>query len=994
MSEPACLPVRLLKRILPTMAAIAVVVLLTLRLLPAYAARSNFRTYDADQGLLSIGGSCMVHDRAGYILVCSEHGVFAYDGRRFVNFGPDQGLRSGGIVYALALSAEGRMAVEYSDEVLVSDRPSDAEHPPSSLSFSAIRHDGISFDSDRPHRLAPWHDGFVLLAGGTTVGIVLSNGRAPHVEGMGYDRGEQGLLRNAQAVFSVRNHLWETTDDGLICAADPGAVKCYGETDGLAGGPWLDVIAADGGGVLARSASSVATFTPESSRWRVVELPDQGDRYLNYTHYLGLFRAPDGSVVTQADHGLAVLRAGGWQALSIAEGAPSGTIVGAMTDTTGQFWLQAYGRGLLRWIGYGKWETLDKQEGLSAGLPWQSVRLPDGSMWVATDTGIDEIQRRGRYPQVGRVVPGPFFALATGPHGHLWASYGAKGVYVINPVDGSTRSIAVPPVDVILRDPTGFMWIGTEAGLFRVDARAHVPGPAVLAAAAHTQVLDVIADRDGGIYYLADNHLRHRHANGTDALVTGLWPPHSFGPQALAFGHDGSLWAGGAEGLFQLVLSGDHVTSFQAISTRDTQSNTIQAVMVDHRGWVWIGTNLGVSVFNGESWASVDADNGLLSNDVQQLGLREDPDGSIWISTSRGLTHLLDPSSLFANQPLKVLISKALLGNSPVRDHRMPYTEAALSLQFGTPDYAAERSIMFRYRLSGVDHAWVETTTGAVRYALVPPGHHTLTVVSVDQLTHRASAPRSLVIDIAYPWWRQWWAETFWILCALGGIYGVVRLRLRVVLIRQADLKRHIAEATAQLQARTEELHYQAAHDSLTRLLNRSEIERRLAMALTRGRAGDELIVALLDIDHFKRINDRHGHLGGDDVLRAMGRLVAAVIGRGEFAGRYGGEEILLVLQDGNGTGAARILDLHRAVQEEAFRAAGTVILVTCSIGLTWAVPGDDWESLVGRADKALYDAKTRGRNRVIENPRIEPSRADKTTDDPAPGSGTPGSGT
>lgn len=991
MSKAVCLSARILKRrVLPSVAAIAMTVLATSWLVPAHAARSTFRTYDAEQGLLSVGGFCMLQDQAGYVIVCTEHGVFAYDGRRFVNLGPDQGLRQGGFVYGLALTAEGRIAVKYSDEVLVSDRPSDAAHPPSSLSFSSVRHDGISFASNRPHRLAPWKDGFMLLAGGTTVRVALPDRQAPHVESMAYDRGEQALLRNAQAIFSVRNHLWEATDDGLLCAADPGAVKCYGDADGLPGGPWMDVIAADGnGGVLARSESSVATFTPGSGRWSVVMLPDQGDRYLNYTHDLGLFRAPDGSVVTQANHGLAVLRPAGWQALSVADGASPGTIVSALTDATGQFWLQVYGQGLLRWVSYGQQETFGKEEGLSEGLPWQSVRLPDGTMWVATDTGIDEILRRGAYLQVGKVIPGPSFALAIGPHGRLWASYGAKGVHVIDPVDGSISSIAVPPIDAILPDPTGFVWIGTEAGLFRVDARAHVPGPAVLEAAAQTPVPSVIPDGAGGIFYLTNDHLRHRHADGADAVVTGAWPAHGFSPLALAFGHDGTLWIGGAGGLFQLVLSADHVSALKPTSTSDTQSNTILAVMVDHRGWVWTGTTLGISVFDGRTWASVDADTGLLSNDVQQLGLREDPNGSVWISTSRGLTHLQDPSLLFRNRTLKVLVSKALLGNSPVRDRRMPYTDAALSLQFGTPDYATEHSTVFRYRLSGLDADWVETTTGMVHYPFVPPGRHTLTVVSIDQLSHRASDPCSFVIDISYPWWRQWWAEALWTVCTLGVIYGFMRLRLRAVLVRQGELKRHVAEATEQLQARTVELHYQAAHDSLTGLLNRSEIERRLARALAGGRKDDELIVALLDIDLFKRINDQHGHLGGDDVLRAMGRLVADVIGRGEFAGRYGGEEILLVLQDSNGNGARRVLDLHRAVQMEPFKAAGTMIMVTCSIGLTWAVPGDDWESLVGRADEALYNAKTSGRNRVIESSRIRPISADKTTGDRAPGSST-----
>ena len=122
----------------------------------ARADRSTFRTYDADQGLASVGGQCMLQDRAGYMLVCTEHGVFAYDGRRFVNLGTDQGLRQGGFVEGLTLTADGRVAVEFADEVLVSDRPSDASHPPGALWFRKVLHPGLSFYNQRPHRLASW----------------------------------------------------------------------------------------------------------------------------------------------------------------------------------------------------------------------------------------------------------------------------------------------------------------------------------------------------------------------------------------------------------------------------------------------------------------------------------------------------------------------------------------------------------------------------------------------------------------------------------------------------------------------------------------------------------------------------------------------------------------------------------------------------------------------------------------------------------------------
>lgn len=334
----------------------------------------------------------MLQDRAGYIVACTEHGVFAYDGRRFTNLGPTQGLPEGGFVSGLALTSSGRLAVDFGDQILVADRPSDTAHPLQSLSFSSVRHAWIFVDSSKPHRLAPWRDSFVLLTAGAPVRIAVPTETAPHVDDMGYGRGERALLKGSRAIFSIRGHLWEATADGRLCAADPGAVRCYGEADGLPNKSWMDVIDADdGGGLLARSASSVASFDPYARRWRVVDLPDQGGHYENYVNALGLFRAPDGTVITQGDHGLVVLGPQGWQVLSVAEGAPPGTIVSAMTDASGQFWLKAFGQGLRRWISYKPLELFDKEEGLSAGLPWQSVRLADGTMWVATDTAIDEI---------------------------------------------------------------------------------------------------------------------------------------------------------------------------------------------------------------------------------------------------------------------------------------------------------------------------------------------------------------------------------------------------------------------------------------------------------------------------------------------------------------------------------------------------------------------------------------------------------------------------
>ncbi len=925
-----------------------------------------FKIYDANQGLASLGGACMVQDRAGYLLLCTEHGVFAYDGRRFVNLGTDQGLRQGGDIHGIALTSTGRMAVAFADEVFVSDRSADASHPPSSLSFHVVAHPGVTFYSERLHRLVAWQDGLVVLAGAATERIVVPQAGSPRFEAMGYNLDEQGQLGNATAVFAIGEHLWESFNDGRLCAADPGAVRCFSAADGLTGGPWSDVAAGPGRSILARSAGAIASFDPATRRWTVTALPDQGGRYTNHAYELGLFRTPDGSYVTQADHGLAELGPDGWRLLRVEDGAPSGLIVSAMTDATGQFWFQVLGRGLVRWVGYRHWEILQRADGLSDGIPWQTARSPAGALWVSTDTGLDEVVRRGPSLRVNRVFPGASFALAVGPRGELWRN-AAAGAEAMDPLTGTAAGVSVPPVNAIVSGPGEAIWFATQAGLFKVDDHPSPRRSAVLEGSPRAEVVDVADDGAGGVYYLAGGRLRHHGAGDTDGAVTGAWPDAGFEPLALVVGHDGNLWIGGSGGLYRFVLSGDHVASYQLTPTADTLSNSIVAVMVDHRGWVWAGTSLGVSVFNGRRWVSVDSDGGLASDDVDQGGLREDPDGSVWIVTTQGVSHLLHPEWLFDDQPIKAVVSEALLGSHPVLDRRMPYSQEALSLQFGASSYGAERSFVFRYKLSGVDGDWAESSTGLARYPFVPPGRHVLTLVGYNELTHRASPPASLVIDMAYPWWQQWWSQALWALCAIGLIYAAMRVRFRTILARQAELKRYVAEAT-------EQLRYQALHDSLTGLLNRSEVERRLAEKLSSGPIVGELLIALIDIDHFKRVNDNYGHLGGDDVLRNFGRMICQALRGGEFAGRYGGEEILLVLDDRDGHGAERVLDLHRAVRGGPFNAAGKAIRITCSIGLAWAILGDDWESLIGRADDALYQAKAAGRDQVAESSRTTPA--------------------
>lgn len=162
--------------------------------------------------------------------------------------------------------------------------------------------------------------------------------------------------------------------------------------------------------------------------------------------------------------------------------------------------------------------------------------------------------------------------------------------------------------------------------------------------------------------------------------------------------------------------------------------------------------------------------------------------------------------------------------------------------------------------------------------------------------------------------------------------------------------------------------HRLAERDSLTGALNRRAILAHLRAAFTRARdSGEPLALLFLDLDHFKQVNDLHGHRAGDRCLRAAVQPIAAELRQGDALGRYGGEEFVVVLPGATAANAMVIAERIRArVQEMQILVSGTRIGITVSIGiaaLDHAV--DTPHDLIERADAALYGAKAGGRNRV-----------------------------
>jgi diguanylate cyclase (GGDEF)-like protein len=158
-----------------------------------------------------------------------------------------------------------------------------------------------------------------------------------------------------------------------------------------------------------------------------------------------------------------------------------------------------------------------------------------------------------------------------------------------------------------------------------------------------------------------------------------------------------------------------------------------------------------------------------------------------------------------------------------------------------------------------------------------------------------------------------------------------------------------------------------AVTDSLTDVSNKKQLDSVLTREVSRAlRYRRQLSVVMIDIDHFKQINDTYGHLAGDTVLRDLAGVLRARLRPDDELGRCGGEEFCVILPETPLDGAVKTAeDLRRLIEGHTFAADGQSIKVTVSIGVAELKPGQDVRALYKAADDRLYDAKRRGRNQV-----------------------------
>ncbi len=702
-------------------------------------------------------------------------------------------------------------------------------------------------------------------------------------------------------------NLWIGTLQALYRLRPNGALDRIGSHP-LGSPPWVDTLFEDHEGNLWLGTRTHGLFRiTDSPAQRYGRQPD-GQFPLIWT----VARAPDGQIVLGSGKGVLAVHGPAVTTLVPASALPNPSAYTLFYDHAGRLWIGT--RGGVAILATGKIET---PPALAALTAWQINVIreaPVGSYWIGTQGGL----YRYRAGVLRRFGAAPGSAAA------------------------SIRAIA-PLAD-------GRLWVGTGDGLFELDGMRWsrpawslpLRGIFVTAIKPLRRGEWLITSADAGIFLLADGRLqRYGTANGLPG--NNAWDFNVVGDQ---------VYVPGIDGVWRLPLSDFPAAGSDPATVR---FNALRVV--------------------GEEGDGLDVNRMRCCNGAG--GARSLVVGSaIWYPTTAGAVRL-DTTAIRAPQTVTAPLIDAIIhrGQDSLPDgtHVLSDNQRDLDIRYTLPYLRDPGGLRFRYRLSGYDSTWSDPTVRRTAYFThLPPGHYVFEVQA--RYGGGEWGPLGTLPLVVTPHWYE--RDVVRVLGALAlfcALWLLLHWRLRRQQTIRLRLERVIAERTEELRRSNERLREanltlraDSTTDALTGLGNRRQLLTRLPGLLSDD---ESVAVLLLDLDHFKAVNDRHGHAVGDRVLSELGELLARAKRPGDLALRWGGEEFLLLLRGVDGTQAYEVAErLRQTILAHVFSANAQAIRLTCSIGYSLhpLLPGSsarDFERVLELADIAMYRVKHSGRN-------------------------------
>ena len=949
--------------------------------------RFEFRTFTKDDGLQDLSVECVLQDRTGFLWAGTDDGLYRYDGSRFRRFGHREGLPRLRI-YQIHETADGRLYVgtaaglaryQGGRFVVLDDKEG--------LGVFAIPHQGIASDASG------------TLYVGTDRGLFVGRNERfqPDKEANSLGSGPVSAVHadpGGAVYFSRSGHLFRK---------ESGRAVEFGRPRGLPADETIDDIRTDGAGRLwVRTVKRLYMLEKGGQRFERLDdgLPESSES--------GRLAIDDlGKLLVPTVQGLASRDGDRWRLLGRREGLPVDTALAAIVDREGSLWVGLLGGGLTRRLGHGQITNWTTADGLSHDVIWAVTRQKTaegaGGLWVGTEQGLNRIDPSTGairiYLEADGLAGNTVNALAAGPDGSVWAGSWPGGVTHFAP-DGRVRRLraedATPEqfrVAAIHVRHDGEVWVGSVTGLYRLPAgsRSDRLERVSIGRDKPDNVRGFAEDPEGILYAASKQGVLRVNGPAPRRFTTRDGLREDF-VSSIAIASDGNLVIAYRESIggAKVILQGDRLTVRPIDVTTGLVSNKVVLAGRDASGAVWIGTGSGADVYATDWTLSgrYGKADGMVTDDLDQNAFFADADGTVWLGSSRGLIRFRSGIPPAPAPAPDVVITSVTANDRPLdpaatatlgpREHNLTVTWAGLT-------FVEPRKIRYRHRLVGLVDQYTETDLTEARFPVLPSGDYRFEVLCVSALGQPSRQPAVFSLRVQPAWWQTVWARGLWGFLAAAALFFFVRWRTRHLEAERRRLEDAVAARSAELAAANRELREASFTDALTGARNRrffstvieDDVNRTLRVHSTppanRPRNCD-LIFYIVDIDHFKEINDAYGHDRGDGVLAEMARRLTGVVRDSDRLIRWGGEEFLLISRDADRTRgdvlAGRVMT---AVGSEPFDlGGGQKVRRTCSVG--WApfpwYPDSTrtfaFTEVLKLADRALYLAKQSGRNRSV----------------------------
>jgi diguanylate cyclase (GGDEF)-like protein len=919
-----------------------------------FAQEYSFRTFGNAEGLGNLAVRQIYQDQVGFIWVSTEDGIYRYDGERFEAFGPAQGIpaTSGA---ALGDAPDGSLLI--------------------GGDFGLYHLKGNRFEK----------------VVGSFKSVNWAQGIASDTKGNTFLGTDSGLVE----LSSVPGQPWfmERRFPQPPGSSDPGAYGVQVDGDVVWYGCGLELCRMDGNGttVMGRESGlptrAVMVIRKDGLGNVWVRVKNEGEFVLPAGQTR--FRRPDaripgvaiggvpavdsgGRIMLPSPDGLLIHDERGWQKIDHSNGL-RGAVYAVFEDRQHSLWIGMAGRGLVQWRGYKEWESYSTTGGLISDIVYEILPQAHGVLWVATEGGLMYGERGPggiRWKNVEGLSGFPVHSVQEAPNEDLWIGTETSGAARLNPRTGAVewfgeaRGLVGRAAYTLRFDHRQKLWAATEAGLFvalppyqrfsRVD---QVPSARVWA----------VAEGSDGTIWAGT-------ASGLFAYTSGQWKnwTNKDGLSnkevlSLGAGPGGTMWIGYryGGGIDRVQLKRGSLAIEKGVQRPGTDG-LVYFLNFDASGRLWAGTEHGVDVWDSTRWSRYDVRDGLAWDDCNLNGFAGEPDGTVWIGTSGGLSHFRPQPRVALQVPLKVVFTRLLMGKADVSGQSEPSSDVganSLIARYSALNADRANGAFFRYRLLGASPAWTETTQRELQFAQLAPGSYRLEVEvqGVDGMWSKQGA--SFSFRILTPWYWSWWFISLCVLFPLTGAGGAVRLRILVAQRRERELRR--------LQVAHDEIRNLAFYDPLTGLPNRRLLLNRLHQTLSTGRQSNRKRAMLfVDLDNFKTLNDTLGHQIGDLMLQDVAQRVTRCIRQSDIVARLGGDEFVVLLEDLSEVpeeAAAQAKSVGAKILNaisKPYWLSGHECRSTSSIGITvFENCPEAVNKVLQEADIAMYQAKAEGRN-------------------------------